>query len=539
MNNDYHFQHHPRTVIPVTVNPSDDQRFIRFRSSDGPSNDTHDRMSTRMHDFEDECRRWREKFFNESRTESSGGSFPSSSTSVVHSKPRMRVDFPDFPEFGGADWPIFRGSASGIGTTPNTSGQRAFIEEDNDGRKKYKIQFDIGEFRPEELNVKVDGRMLVVKGDRQVKVGNATESKQFNRELTLPEFVDAKTLQSYLSDEGQLTMEAPILMDRVYNDSGSSALTSSTSSSAAGTFRQSSPGRIVDTTFLTGRQPSTLGIGNNQSNAYSSSSSFRQESNSSNTGLNNFHHSSPLRDQYSSTNSSSTLLNSGSGIPPPVTFSTITSRPEFSNNDRNDGTKNVTYKFNLSEFAPEDIAIQVNDTMLKISALRQERDGRGTSHREFKREIGLPDGADAKKLTNTLSADGILTIQIPVRDYRPPLTPTTHQSQQFNLSTNIGSNDTYTVGDQQLKLTFDLSGYKPDDVNVKVNDNVLKVQAVHIDNTRGNQINREYMREYVLPEWVDVDNLRAKMSEDSTLTVEVPIPHDRVPAFNRQIKITQ
>jgi HSP20 family molecular chaperone IbpA len=87
--------------------------------------------------------------------------------------------------------------------------------------------------------------------------------------------------------------------------------------------------------------------------------------------------------------------------------------------------------------------------------------------------IGLPDGADAKKLTNTLSADGILTIQIPVRDYRPPLTPT-HQSQQFNLSTNIGSNDSYSVGDQQLKLTFDLSGYKPDDVSVKVNDNVLK-----------------------------------------------------------------
>jgi hypothetical protein len=26
--------------------------------------------------------------------------------------------------------------------------------------------------------------------------------------------------------------------------------------------------------------------------------------------------------------------------------------------------------------------------MLKVSALRQERDGRGSSHREFKREIG-------------------------------------------------------------------------------------------------------------------------------------------------------
>jgi hypothetical protein len=137
--------------------------------------------------------------------------------------------------------------------------------------------------------VKVDGRMLIVKGDRQVKVGNATESKQFNRELTLPEFVDAKTLQSYLADDGQLTMEAPVLMDRVYNDAGSSAITSSN------TFRQSSPGRIVDTTFTGGRQPSNLGIGNNQSSSYSSS--FRQESNNSGSGgSSNFHRNSPLRD---------------------------------------------------------------------------------------------------------------------------------------------------------------------------------------------------------------------------------------------------
>jgi hypothetical protein len=143
MSNDHHYQHHTRTVIPVTVNPSDDQRFIRFRSSDELSSSANDRMSTRMRDFEDECRRWREKFFNESRTDP-GALPPSSSASLVHSKPRMRVDFPDFPEFGGVDWPAFRGSASGLGTTPGSAGQRSFIEEDNDGRKKYKIQFDIG-----------------------------------------------------------------------------------------------------------------------------------------------------------------------------------------------------------------------------------------------------------------------------------------------------------------------------------------------------------------------------------------------------------
>ncbi|CAF4802927.1 unnamed protein product, partial [Rotaria socialis] len=121
--------------------------------------------------------------------------------------PRMQVDFPDFPEFGSIDWPTFRGSAPGFNSSTGAA-HRSYIEEDNDGKKKYKIQFEIGEFRPEELNVKVEGRTLIVKGDRQLKAGNATESKQFNRELTLPEFIDVKTLQSYLSDDGMLTMEA-------------------------------------------------------------------------------------------------------------------------------------------------------------------------------------------------------------------------------------------------------------------------------------------------------------------------------------------
>ncbi|CAF1300097.1 unnamed protein product [Rotaria sp. Silwood1] len=521
MSNDPYYQHHPRTIIPVTVNPNDDQRFIRFRSSNTPSNDINDRMSARMRDFEEECRRWRENFFNESRFDSSG--FPSSSLATT--RPRMRLDFPDFPEFGSVDWPTFSGSAPGLNSASASAAHRSFIEEDNDGRKKYKIQFDIGDFRPDELSVKVEGRMLIVKGDRQVKVGNATESKQFNRELTLPEFIDVKILQSYLSDDGVLTMEAPVILDRVYNASGSSALTSS------------NPNRLVDTTFTSGRQPlSNYGYGNNQTNSYSStssSSSFRQEGpNLRETS--SFNRSSPFRDPYSSTSSASTLVG-GNNNQSSGTFATVTSRQNYSTND---GIKNVTYKFDLNQFAPEDIAIQVNDTMLKVTAVKQQRDGRNSTHHEFRREIGLPDGADPKNLTNTLSADGVLTIEIPVRDYRPPLTPT-YQSQQYNLPTNINTNDSYSFGDQQLKLTFDLSGYKPDDVSVKVNDNVLKVQASHVDNTAGNQINREYMREYVLPDWVDVDNLRAKMSEDSTLTIEAPIPHDRVPALNRQIKITQ
>ena len=242
--------------------------------------------------------------------------------------------------------------------------------------------------------------MLIVKGDKQVKVGNATESKQFNRELTIPEFVDVKALQSSLSDDGMLTMEAPVLMDRFYSNNNQQALTSGSS------YRQASPGRVLDTVFDAGRRPSPSHFGltstnQNPSGNYSSTSStssFRQETNRGSdsggfAGSNNFHRNSPLRDHYSSTSSASTLVG-GSGNAShlvhsnPVTYSTRAAPLASANNERYDGTKNVTYEFDLHEFAPEEIGIQVNDTMLKVSALRQERSGNGSAHREFKREIG-------------------------------------------------------------------------------------------------------------------------------------------------------
>lgn len=136
--NSEHSYRHSRTFIPVSINPRDDQRFIRFRSNDGPSNDIQNRMSASMREFEERCRQWREKFFDESRLDRG---FPSSS--LMHSRPRMNFDFPDFPEFGSIDWPSFRGPAPGLAN----SGQKAFIEEDNDGRKRYKVQFDIGKMK--------------------------------------------------------------------------------------------------------------------------------------------------------------------------------------------------------------------------------------------------------------------------------------------------------------------------------------------------------------------------------------------------------
>ena len=111
------------------------------------------------------------------------------------------------------------------------------------------------------------------------------------------------------------------------------------------------------------------------------------------------------------------------------------------NNSSSMGSQPAIYKFNMSEFRPEDISITVTDTSLKIHAVREENDARGggKSYREFKREIGLPQGADVKRLKNSLQSDGTLYIEIPVQDnstFRPPLSPTEINKSFNNLTLN-------------------------------------------------------------------------------------------------------
>lgn len=142
------------------------------------------------------------------------------------------------------------------------------------------------------------------------------------------------------------------------------------------------------------------------------------------------------------------------------------------------------------------------------------------------------------RLKNSLQPDGTLTIDIPVVDnagLRPQMSPTSLNKQfsNFSLNDNSATNQTNlgqvppspmqqqqqpilqgngvmpppssglgngglinTTNDgKDLRLTFDLTGYKPEDLSIKVIDNnTLKIHAVHIDNTRGNQIHREYTR---------------------------------------------
>lgn len=524
----------PRVPISVSVHPSDYAgRTVRLGSG---NSDIREKMNSRMREFELESQKWREQFLS--------GSSLSGQPSLIENRPRLAMNFPDFPElsygFGAPQGRQF--GAPALALAQNTS-HKSFIEEDDNGNKKYKMVFDIGDFKPNEISVRTEGKILTVKGDREVQAGSATESKQFNREITLPDFVEPTSVTSFLAD-GALTLEAPVLLDRLgYTNNPAIANSATTSTSTM----RNSPFRDVDS-------PSRLGGSSLLSSPFSREPFGRDPmlSGFNTPFFTDMNFSQPLGTSSMSSQQQQQMQQQKQ----------VASQQQQQQQQVAHNSNAASYKFNMSEFRPEDISITVTDTTLKIHALREETDGgHGKTYREFKREIGLPEGADVKRLKNALQPDGTLTIEIPVQDnanLRPPLSPSgtsaldsqfgnfslsdrtastssalSQQQQQKHQDTNSlqygNSNASGLIGQsndgKELKLTFDLTGYKPEDLSIKVIDNnTLKVHAVHIDNSRGNQIHREYTRQYILPEGLQPEFLRARMSENGTLTVEVPLP---------------
>lgn len=156
-------------------------------------NDETERIRSRMREFEEHCKRVREQAFA-----NRGGVGTTTTTTTTGSPFFHQHDFNN-NNIGDQRVPSanFDTSPSKLGSL-GSSMHRSSIEDNADGTKKYRIEFDIGDFDQNELYIGTNGKSLVVKGDRELKAGSATETKTFNRELTLPDYVDINRMSAFL-----------------------------------------------------------------------------------------------------------------------------------------------------------------------------------------------------------------------------------------------------------------------------------------------------------------------------------------------------
>ncbi|CAJ0589058.1 unnamed protein product [Cylicocyclus nassatus] len=78
-----------------------------------------------------------------------------------------------------------------------------------DDESKLAISLNVANFKPEELSVDLDGRILKVQGKQEIKEENGYSIRTFVRQWMLPEDVDVEQFKSTLTEDGHLALEAP------------------------------------------------------------------------------------------------------------------------------------------------------------------------------------------------------------------------------------------------------------------------------------------------------------------------------------------
>lgn len=75
-----------------------------------------------------------------------------------------------------------------------------------------------------------------------------------------------------------------------------------------------------------------------------------------------------------------------------------------------------------------------------------------------------------------------------------------------------------------FRMSFDVNNYDPKDIQVRVEDRCLVVEAKHNDQKEGSKYTKEFCRKIQLPAEVEVDKLSSSLSTDGILSIQAPVP---------------
>lgn len=75
-----------------------------------------------------------------------------------------------------------------------------------------------------------------------------------------------------------------------------------------------------------------------------------------------------------------------------------------------------------------------------------------------------------------------------------------------------------------FRMSFDVNNYDPKEIQVRVEDRCLVVEAKHLDSKDGSKYTKEFCRKIQLPVDVEASKLTSTLSTDGILSVQAPVP---------------
>ncbi|KAL8563224.1 hypothetical protein ACOMHN_034748 [Nucella lapillus] len=313
-------------------------------------------------------------------------------------------------------------------TSSSAEESRGMVVKDDKGNPVFKVLFDVHDYRPEEVSVRMDSSKVMVSARHEAMQGGSSVSREFSRQVNIPPNIDPLTLQCTMGPDGVLAVEAPLpapsysaLKDSPASlpvRSGSPSSSSSSSSAppvhqSSSSYQTSSYQRGADPGYPAGYKPVSTQLqnsapppppppaGSSSLRGSPAASSLRDASSSGYSKV-----SPPfqaLSSQQAAPSYSPPLKAGGSGgrMGSPVLVA--------------DPSK-FRVEIDIEDFKPEELTVKTQDKRVVVCAKRQEKVGLGSSTRELSRERSLPDSVDPLTIKAFFTDGGKLIVEAPYID---------------------------------------------------------------------------------------------------------------------------
>ncbi|XP_043279357.1 protein lethal(2)essential for life-like [Venturia canescens] len=142
-------------------------------------------------------------------------------------------------------------------------------------------------------------------------------------------------------------------------------------------------------------------------------------------------------------------------------------------------------------------------------------------HRIFDQDFGL--ALRPEQLLSPQVLDNL--VLLPSRDRSNARHPLLYLRQRMNdlaKSSNTGTS-TVKADKDKFQVILDVQQFKPEEINVKVVDKFVTVEAKHEEKQdEHGWISRQFVRKYMIPEQCDVEQVTSTLSSDGVLSITAP-----------------
>lgn len=124
------------------------------------------------------------------------------------------------------------------------------------------------------------------------------------------------------------------------------------------------------------------------------------------------------------------------------------------------------------------------------------------------------------------------------RDRRLRASPFYYRPWAELLRSNESGTSTVKADKDKFQVILDVQQFKPHEINVKVVDKCVTVEAKHEEKQdEHGWISRQFVRKYIIPEQCDVDQVSSNLSSDGMLSITAPRKDKPNTRKERTIKI--